>query len=119
MADCAASGSEPYVLERPSCIIERDRRRTGKQLGSGKTGLGPINLTTINRRPLLDFPVASPGSLGAWLHHRRGLCARPLAVMPRGSDMDIGHIAPMVIVGLVLGLFGWGRAHLGQTVAMQ
>ena len=35
------------------------------------------------------------------------------------SDMDIGHIAPMVIVGLVLGLFGWGRAHLGQTVAMQ
>ena len=30
--------------------------------------------------------------------------------------MDLGHLAPMVIVGLILGLFGWGVVYISARV---
>jgi hypothetical protein len=35
---------------------------------------------------------------------------------PRGSDMDIGHFAPVIILGLILGLFGWGVVYTSARV---
>jgi hypothetical protein len=30
--------------------------------------------------------------------------------------MDLGHIAPLVIVGLIVGIFGWGVVRLSAKV---
>ena len=30
--------------------------------------------------------------------------------------MDVGHIAPLVIVGLIVGIFGWGVVRFSAKV---
>ena len=33
--------------------------------------------------------------------------------------MDLGHIAPFVIVGLIVGMFGWGVVRFSAQVERQ
>ena len=33
--------------------------------------------------------------------------------------MDMGHIAPLVIVGLICGVFGWGVVRISARVERQ
>jgi uncharacterized membrane protein YciS (DUF1049 family) len=33
--------------------------------------------------------------------------------------MDFGHLAPVVIVGIILGAFGWGVVYLSAQVEHQ
>ena len=40
-------------------------------------------------------------------------------MMAAGSDVDIGHFAPVVVVDVVLGLFGWGVVHISAKVERQ
>ena len=39
-----------------------------------------------------------------------------LFLVLRRSDMDLGHIAPLVIVGLIVGIFGWGVVRFSAKV---